>query len=65
MAGDTKEEMMPQFLIDKLKREYPGNNSAVYGTLNNLGAMRGNRETRKGVEMQRKHEAKLGKKTKR
>jgi len=48
---------MPKFLIDKLKREYPNNPSAVYGTLNNLGAMKGNKETPKGAAMERKHEA--------
>ena len=46
---------MPQFLIDKLKREYPNNPSAVYGTLNNIGAMHGNQETEKGREMDAKH----------
>lgn len=33
---------------DKLKREYPGNPGAVYGTLNKAGLMRGNRVTAKG-----------------
>jgi hypothetical protein len=47
---------MPKFLIEKLKKEYPDNASAVYGTLNNLGAMRGNKETAKGRAMQAKHE---------
>jgi len=46
---------MPKFLVDKLKREYPGNPSAVYGTLNALGAMRGNKETSKGRAMQAQH----------
>ena len=50
---------MPKFLIDKLKKEYPGNDRAVYGTLNSIGAMKGNRETKKGVEMERKHDAKI------
>lgn len=49
---------MPAFLEKKLKKEYPGNPGAVYGTLNNIGAMHGNKETAKGVEMQRKHDAK-------
>lgn len=30
----------------------------VYGAMNNLGAMRGNKETAKGREMERKHDAK-------
>ena len=49
---------MPKFLEDKLKREYPGNPSAVYGTLNNIGAMHGNKETPKGKAMERQHDAK-------
>jgi hypothetical protein len=50
---------VPQFLIEKLKKEYPNNPSAVYGTLNNIGAMHGNKETAKGMAMERKHKAKL------
>jgi len=46
---------VPQFLIRKLKREYPGNDSAVYGTLNNMGAMHGSKETAKGRAMDAKH----------
>ena len=51
---------MPKFLEQKLKAEYPGNPGAVYGTLNALGAMRGNKETPKGAAMQAKHDAKVG-----
>lgn len=47
---------MPKFLEEKLKREYPNNPSAVYGTLNRIGAMRGNKTTAKGEAMQAKHE---------
>ena len=32
----------------KLKKEYPGNPSAVYGTLNKIGFMHGNKPTAKG-----------------
>lgn len=32
----------------KLKQEYPGNPGAVYGTLNKIGLMRGNKATAKG-----------------
>lgn len=46
---------MPKFLEDKLKREYPGNPGAVYGTMNRLGYMHGNKETPKGADAQRKH----------
>jgi len=46
---------LPKFLEDKLKREYPNNPAAVYGTLNNLGYMRGNKETQAGKAAQAKH----------
>lgn len=52
---------MPRFLEDKLKREYPNDPGAVYGTMNKLGAMHGNKETAKGREMERKHEADMKK----
>ena len=53
---------MPKFLEDKLKAEYPNNPGAVYGTMNAIGAMKGNKETAKGKAMQKKHDAKtLGK----
>ena len=55
---------MPKFLEAKLKREYPGNNKAVFGTMNKIGAMHGNKETALGRQMERKHEAKMGKKSK-
>jgi len=55
---------MPKFLEDKLKAEaakkgFSGRRAAryVYGTMNNLGAMRGNKETAKGARMQEKHDA--------
>lgn len=50
---------MPKFLEEKLKREYPNNPSAVYGTMNAIGAMHGSKETAKGREMEKKHEAKM------
>lgn len=53
---------MPEFLEEKLKREaarkgYRGRRAAryTYGALNNMGAMRGNKETRKGARMAAKH----------
>ncbi len=46
---------MPKFLEDKLKKEYPNNPHAVFGTMNKLGAMHGNKETAKGREMEAKH----------
>ncbi len=44
---------MPAKLEAKLKREYPGNPHAVYGTLNKIGAMYGNKETSKGKRIER------------
>lgn len=46
---------MPKFLENKLKAEYPGNPSAVYGTLNKLGYMHGNQETAAGKAAEAKH----------
>ncbi len=39
---------MPKALEAKLKKEYPNDPHAVYGTLNKLGYMKGNKETSKG-----------------
>ncbi len=46
---------MPQFLEQKLKKEYPNNPGAVYGTMNKLGYMKGNKETKKGKLAEKKH----------
>lgn len=53
---------MPAFLEAKLKQKaaekgFSGKRAAryVYGTLNNIGAMRGSKETSKGKRMQEKH----------
>lgn len=46
---------MPAFLEQKLRKEYGNNPSAIYGTMNKLGAMRGNKETAKGRAMAKKH----------
>ena len=53
---------MPKFLENRLKAEaarkgFKGKRAAkyVYGAMNNMGAMRGNRETAKGAAMARKH----------
>lgn len=37
----------------KLKKEYGSNSSAVYGTLNKLGLMKGNTATKKGLQPDR------------
>jgi hypothetical protein len=34
----------------KLKKEYPKNPGAVYGTLNKIGLMHGNKATKKGLK---------------
>ncbi len=47
---------MPKFLEKKLEKEYPDNPKAVYGTMNKIGAMRGDKETKKGRNMEKKHE---------
>jgi hypothetical protein len=55
---------MPKFLEDRLKAEaekkrYSGKraDSYVYGTMQNIGAIKGNKETAKGRAMDAKHEA--------
>ncbi len=53
--------MMPKFLIDKLKKEYGKNSKIPYKIANSIGAMRGNKETEKGAEMQAKHDADIKK----
>lgn len=39
---------------DKLKKEYPGKPGAVYGTLNKVGLMHGNKTTAKGRKAAKK-----------
>ena len=53
---------MPKFLEDKLKAEYGNNPHAIYGTMNKIGAMHGNKETAKGREMERKHSRDMARK---
>jgi hypothetical protein len=40
---------------NKLKREYPGNDHAVFGVLNKVGLMHGNKPTEKGLKKAHKH----------
>jgi hypothetical protein len=47
---------------DKLKKEYGDNDNAVYGTMNKMGYMAGNKETAKGEEAQDKHDMRRKKK---
>ncbi len=39
----------------KLKKEYPGNSGAVYGTLNKAGLMKGSKVTAKGKQKAKKN----------
>lgn len=57
---------MPEFLKARLKSQakkkgFSGKKADryVYGAMNNMGAMKGNKETSKGRKMQQKHERKL------
>jgi hypothetical protein len=56
---------MPAFLEAKLKSAarkhgFTGERAAhyIYGAMNNMGAIRGNKETAKGAAMERKHSLK-------
>jgi hypothetical protein len=58
---------MPRFLEEKLRAHVPSGvnpDRYVFGALNNLGAMKGNRETAKGRRMELKHLAKVKRKRK-
>lgn len=55
---------MPKFLEEKIKTEYRAKGKkgkalahAVYGTMNTIGAMHGNKVTAKGERMQAKHDS--------
>lgn len=48
---------MPAFLESKLKKEYGAKSKVPYMVMNKLGVMRGNKETSKGVSMDKKHQA--------
>jgi hypothetical protein len=53
---------MPAFLEAKLRKNVPAgvdSDRYVYGALNNMGAMRGNKETAKGKRMEKKHAKKM------
>ena len=52
---------MPAFLEKKLRANVPSGvdpDRYVYGAMNNMGAMRGSKETAKGKRMQKKHDEK-------
>ena len=50
---------MPAFLEAKLKSEYGENSKIPYKVMNKIGAMRGNKITKKGKRMQAKHDRKM------
>jgi len=61
---------MPKFLEEKLRagaasKGLKGRRADryVYGAMNNMGAMRGNKETAKGAEMEAKHRGDMEKYT--
>ncbi len=47
---------MPAFLEKKLKREYGAKSAIPFKIMNAIGAMHGSKETRKGAQMEAKHE---------
>ncbi len=49
---------MPRALEAKLEKEYPNNPHAVFGTMNKIGAMHGNKETKKGRSIEKALERK-------
>lgn len=51
---------MPKFLERKLKKEYGANSSIPYKIMNKMGVMHGNKETAKGVAMEKKHHSGKG-----
>lgn len=53
---------MPAFLEAKLRKNVPKGvdpDRYVYGAMNNMGAMKGNKITKKGRRMQAKHDRKM------
>lgn len=55
---------MPAFLEAKLRKNVPEGvdpDRYVYGAMNNMGAMKGNKITPKGKRMEKKHREKMRK----
>ncbi len=50
---------MPADLEKLLKSEYPNNPHAVYGTMNKIGVMKGNKETPKAMNKKAKMASKM------
>lgn len=51
--------MAPIFLENKLKKEYGAKSAVPYKVMNSIGAMKGNKETPKGKEMEKMHKSKV------
>jgi hypothetical protein len=51
---------MPKFLEDKLTKQYGKGSSIPFKIMNKIGAMRGNKETKKGKQMEKKHSQDMG-----
>ena len=51
---------MPKWLEKKLRKEYGNNPKAIYGTMNKMGVMKGNKITAKGKAMEKKHHSSKG-----
>lgn len=49
---------MPKFLEKKLKKSYGKGSKVPHKIMNSIGAMRGSKETKKGKDMQKKHDEK-------
>lgn len=49
---------MPKFLEKKLKAEYGKDSDIPYKVMNSMGVMHGNKITKKGEKMEKKHDAK-------
>ncbi len=47
---------MPEFLEKKLKKEYGSKSDIPYKVMNSMGIIHGNKETKKGKAMEKKHE---------
>lgn len=50
---------MPKFLERQLKKEYGAKSDIPYKIMNAKGYMHGNKETKKGREVEMKHRAKI------
>lgn len=49
---------MPEYIEKKLRKEYGDNDHAIYGTMNKLHLMKGNKETEKGRKVEERHDQK-------